>query len=324
MRARATAGAWRSSLAGRPAFYLTSTPRRSAPGFILSDNLGVVDIDVACPCGRRSDVLADRAPAQHHGVARLRAQDGRNARRMTDHASMTIPHTEVAQPRAQATRAALAIAPGVLLAGVAGGMAFPIVPIVALDAHMALPWIGVILAANRVTRIAASPAIGALIDRIGTRRVFIGGLVLQVAVMALYAQGTASGRPGVFFLVARLVHGPSSACIGIAGQALALRSGGGGHGGRVGGMVRRDDARRAARPRRRRCLGRDGRSHAHLRWSDRRARRRGGARDRVAAWRRRGNRAPARRRPSAVVAATRARVRSARSRPRPTSQRTAW
>ena len=37
-----------------------------------------------------------------------------------------------------------------LLAGVAGGIAFPILPIVGVKAGLALPFIGVILAANRV------------------------------------------------------------------------------------------------------------------------------------------------------------------------------
>lgn len=146
--------------------------------------------------------------------------------------------TSVDQGARAATRAALAIAPGVMLAGFAGGIAFPIVPLVALDAHLPLPFIGVILAANRIARIVASPLVGALTDRLGARRTFIAGLVLQLAVMALYAEGVASGHPGVFFLLARVLHGPSSAAVGVAGQALALRAGGGAHGGRVGGLVR--------------------------------------------------------------------------------------
>ena len=57
-------------------------------------------------------------------------------------------------------KAALAIAPGVLLSGVAGGMAFPILPLVGQRAGLSLAFIGVILAANRAARVVASPLLG--------------------------------------------------------------------------------------------------------------------------------------------------------------------
>ena len=43
---------------------------------------------------------------------------------------------------------ALALTPATLLAGVAGGIAFPILPIVGLRLGLSLPFIGVILAAG--------------------------------------------------------------------------------------------------------------------------------------------------------------------------------
>jgi MFS family permease len=42
----------------------------------------------------------------------------------------------------------------------------------------------------------------------------------------------------VFFLAGRLLHGPGSACVFVAGQALALEGGGKEHGGRTAGTVR--------------------------------------------------------------------------------------
>ena len=135
-------------------------------------------------------------------------------------------------------RAALAIAPGVLLAGVAGGIAFPILPIVGVQSGLPLPFIGVILAANRAMRVVSSPIVGALSDRFGGRRTLVAGLVLQIAVMLLYTLGITTGHPGAFFLAGRMVHGPGSACVFVAGQALALHAGGKAHGGRTAATVR--------------------------------------------------------------------------------------
>jgi MFS family permease len=140
--------------------------------------------------------------------------------------------------RSEANRAALTIAPGVLLSGFAGGVAFPILPLAGRQAGLSLAFIGVILAANRAARVVANPFIGALTDRIGGRRTLIAGLALQIVVMALYALGVVTNHPGPFFLVGRLLHGPGSACVFVAGQALALQAGGRDHGGWTAGIVR--------------------------------------------------------------------------------------
>ncbi len=132
----------------------------------------------------------------------------------------------------------MAIAPGVLLAGVAGGIAFPILPIVGVQAGLPVPFIGVILAANRAMRVLSSPLVGTMTDRLGGRRTLIIGLVLQIAVMILYTLGITTGHPGILFLLGRLLHGPGSACVFVAGQALALHAGGAAHGGRTAGTVR--------------------------------------------------------------------------------------
>ncbi len=133
---------------------------------------------------------------------------------------------------------ALSIAPGVLLAGVGGGMAFPILPLVGLHAGLSLPFIGVILAANRFARVVFNPFIGSAVDRLGAKRVLIVGLVTQTLVLGLYMAGVETGHPGVLFLVGRLVHGPSSSCVFIAAQTLALHAGGREHKGLASGIVR--------------------------------------------------------------------------------------
>jgi MFS family permease len=135
-------------------------------------------------------------------------------------------------------RAALAIAPGVLLTGVAGGIAFPILPLVGLQAGLPVAFIGLILAANRGARVLTSPLVGVWADRIGGRRTLLVGMILQLGVMVLYMLAVTTGRPGLFFLVGRLLHGPGSACVFVAAQALALHAGGKRHGGRAAGTVR--------------------------------------------------------------------------------------
>jgi MFS family permease len=145
---------------------------------------------------------------------------------------------EAGVTEAAAMRAAWAIAPGVLLAGAAGGIAFPILPAVGLQSGLSIPFIGAILAANRAARVITSPLVGALADRIGGRRTLLAGMGVLVVVMLMYTAGITTGRPGFYFLAGRLLHGPGSACVFVAAQALALHAGGKEHGGRVAGLVR--------------------------------------------------------------------------------------
>jgi MFS family permease len=86
-----------------------------------------------------------------------------------------VPLSRDPETRA-AARVSWAIAPGVLLAGVAGGIVFPILPIVGVQAGLPLPFIGVILAANRAMRVASSPVVGTLSDRFGGRHSLARGV----------------------------------------------------------------------------------------------------------------------------------------------------
>jgi MFS family permease len=133
---------------------------------------------------------------------------------------------------------AIALAPGTLFAGIAGGIAFPILPVVGQRLGLSLPFIGIILAANRAVRVVSSPFIGAIADKVGGRRTLLVGLGVLVAVLVLYALGIVTHRVGPFFLAGRLLHGLGSGCVFIAAQALALHAGGPAHGGRAAGTVR--------------------------------------------------------------------------------------
>lgn len=133
---------------------------------------------------------------------------------------------------------ALALAPGTLLAGIAGGMVFPIFPIVGLRVGLSLPFIGVILAANRAMRVLTSPSIGLLADRVGARRTLLAGLAVQIVVIGLYLLGMVTGHAGACFLIGRLLHGVGSACVFVGAQALALHAAGPSQGGSTAGVVR--------------------------------------------------------------------------------------
>jgi MFS family permease len=149
-------------------------------------------------------------------------------------ATTTTPKGDARSP----VSLALALAPGTLLAGVAGGIAFPILPIVGLRLGLSLPFIGVILAANRAMRVISSPVVGVIADRFGGRRTLLVGLAVQVVVLALFALGIVTHCAGPLFLAGRLLHGPGSACVFIAAQALALHAGGPSGAGRAAGTVR--------------------------------------------------------------------------------------
>jgi MFS family permease len=124
------------------------------------------------------------------------------------------------------------------LAGIAGGIVFPIFPIVGDRVGLSRPFIGAILAANRAVRIVAAPLAGMLADRIGARRTLLIGLALQIVVIGLYVAGMATHHEGAGFLAGRLLHGPGSAFVFVAAQALALEAGEGGNTGETAGTVR--------------------------------------------------------------------------------------
>ncbi|HEY3818479.1 MAG TPA: MFS transporter [Polyangiaceae bacterium] len=148
------------------------------------------------------------------------------------------PRRDESKRSAVSLALALALAPGTLLAGIAGGIAFPILPIAGLRLGLSLPFIGAILAANRAVRVVSGPFVGVLADRFGGRRTLLCGLMVQVVVLGLYALGIVSHRVGPFFLGGRLLQGLGSACVFISAQAMALHAGGPSHSGRSAGTVR--------------------------------------------------------------------------------------
>lgn len=151
---------------------------------------------------------------------------------------MGRPPRTVGTGRAQAGRAAWAITPGVFLAGVGGGIVFPILPLAGLKAGLAPAVIRVILAANRLTRVASNPFVGGLVDRFGGKRLVVAGLFVETLVMVLYWVGLTTRAVAPLFLLGRVGWGPASAGIFIGGQTLAPHAGSREHRGLPAGIVR--------------------------------------------------------------------------------------
>lgn len=135
-------------------------------------------------------------------------------------------------------RVAFSIAPGVFLAGIGGGIIFPILPLVGIRQGLSPLLIGLILAGNRMTRVLFNPLVGAMVDRYGGKRLLSLGLLVEAMVMALYWFGLRSHWVGGSFLLGRLVWGPASGLILIGGQTLAINASQSENRGAVAGIVR--------------------------------------------------------------------------------------
>lgn len=123
--------------------------------------------------------------------------------------------------KTKTSKVSLALVPGVLLAGVSAGIAFPIFPQVGLKAGLSLAFIGAILAANRFARLVSAPLLGLLADRVSLKRFIVVGLGAQCLSLGCYVLAV-DGHTGVWLLIGRLVNGPAAAAVIIGAQAMTL------------------------------------------------------------------------------------------------------
>jgi len=106
-----------------------------------------------------------------------------------------------------------AVVASTFFVGFGGGVVFPILPnlgeVLGISAFM----VGVILSANRWTRLFANAPAGVLVDRIGTRKPFVAGLAIEGAATAGYVVAITSSMPEVWFVLARIMWGVGSALV---------------------------------------------------------------------------------------------------------------
>ncbi|SIR88819.1 MFS transporter [Natronorubrum thiooxidans] len=116
-------------------------------------------------------------------------------------------------PSASSNRIVLAVVASTFFVGFGGGVIFPILPnlgeVLGISAFM----VGVILSANRFTRLVANAPAGVLIDRIGTRTPFIAGLAIEAVATFMYVVAILSSLPEFWFLIARILWGIGSALV---------------------------------------------------------------------------------------------------------------
>lgn len=128
---------------------------------------------------------------------------------------------------------ALATIGGVLFGGVATGVAFPTLPLLGDILGIGAVMLGLILSANRFTRMPMNAPAGNIIDRFGARKPMIGGLFVQALAPFGYVLGMVVPRiqvatvpylgdvsaPGLVFLLARMFWGVGSAFVFIGAFA---------------------------------------------------------------------------------------------------------
>jgi len=116
----------------------------------------------------------------------------------------------------------LPVALVVFLGGIGGGIAFPIIPILGVELGLPAFLVGWILSANRVTRLFANPAAGALIDRFGGKWPLTIGLLVEAAATGTYSIALHTSVPGSLLLLGRGIWGLGSAAIIVGGVTIAL------------------------------------------------------------------------------------------------------
>jgi MFS family permease len=129
---------------------------------------------------------------------------------------------------------ALATIAGVVFGGVATGVAFPTLPLLGDILGISAIMLGVILSANRFTRLPLNAPAGNVIDRLGARKPMIVGLFAQALAPFGYVLGMVTpavdvatvpgigpvSAPGVVFLVSRMCWGVGSAFVFIGAFAI--------------------------------------------------------------------------------------------------------
>jgi MFS family permease len=105
--------------------------------------------------------------------------------------------------------------------GFGGGVIFPILPNLGAVLGISPFLVGVILSANRFSRLFANAPAGSLVDRIGTRKPFVVGMFIQGFSTAGYVVAMLAPLPEAWFLGARILWGVGSALVFATAYTIA-------------------------------------------------------------------------------------------------------
>lgn len=119
-----------------------------------------------------------------------------------------------------------AIAAIAFIGGLGGGAVFPILPVVGVALGISGFLIGVILSANRLTRLAFNPITGTLLDRFGARWPVTAGLLLETVGTLVFCVALRSAQPALWFLLGRVIWGMGSSLmlVGCLSAVMAIAS----------------------------------------------------------------------------------------------------
>ncbi len=106
--------------------------------------------------------------------------------------------------------------------GVGGGVVFPILPVLGIDLGIPAIMVGLILSANRLTRLGFNPVTGSLIDRFGARWPVAAGLAVEALGTLAFSIALSSRDPAAWFLAGRIVWGMGSSLLLVGTMAAVL------------------------------------------------------------------------------------------------------
>ena len=122
--------------------------------------------------------------------------------------------------------------------GFGGGVIFPILPNLGSVLGISPFLVGLILSANRFSRLFANAPAGSLVDRFGTRKPFVIGMFVQGISTSGYVVAMIAPFPEGWFMAARLLWGVGSALVFATAYTIADDISDGGSRGSNMGLIR--------------------------------------------------------------------------------------
>lgn len=132
----------------------------------------------------------------------------------------------------------VAVIASTFFVGFGGGVVFPILPNLGKVLGISPFLVGLILSANRFTRIVANAPAGSLVDRIGTRQPLIAGLFIESVATLGYVVALGRALPELWFLLARVLWGLGSALVFATAYTIAADVSDSGSRGTSMGVIR--------------------------------------------------------------------------------------
>lgn len=122
--------------------------------------------------------------------------------------------------------------------GIGGGVVFPILPTLGIRLGLSSLLVGLILAANRITRLGFNPVVGSLTDRYGGKWPVAAGLFIEGLGALAYVGALHFPAPAAWFLIGRVIWGVGSSLLFVGSLAAVLALSGHGDRGLVTARVR--------------------------------------------------------------------------------------